>query len=93
MRKMLQEVDWEVELQGLDANLMMLFIESKICTTMEECIPQYQINNENKVPLWMNDKIMKIIKKKHNTYKRWLLTKKGKDYERYKKRATKLNLR
>ena len=68
MRKMLQEVDWEVELQGLDANLMVLFIESKICTTMEECIPQYQINNANKVPLWMNDKIMKIIKEKHDAY-------------------------
>ena len=66
MHKMLQEVDWEVELQGLDANWMMLFIESMIYTTMEECIPQYQINNENKVPLCMNYKIMKIIKKKHN---------------------------
>ena len=49
---------------------------SKIYTTMEECIPQYQINNENKVILLMNDNIMKIIKKKHKAYKRWLLTKK-----------------
>ena len=90
MRKMLQEVDWEVELQGLDANFMMLFIESKIYTTMEECIPQYQINNENKDPLWMNNNIMKIIKMKHNAYKRWLLTKKGKDYERYKRKSNKV---
>eukprot|EP00795_Rhopilema_esculentum_P014761 gene14761-5869_t len=90
MRKMLQEVDWEVELQGLDAKWMMLFIEFKIYTTMEECIPEYQINNENKVPLWMNDNIMKIIKKKHNAYKRWLLIKKVKDYERYKRKSNKV---
>ena len=71
MGKMLQEVDWEVELQGLDANLTMFFIESNIDPTMKECIPQHQINNEDNVPLWMNDNTMKIIKKKYNAYKRW----------------------
>ena len=42
-------------------------------------------NLKYKRPLWLNKRILRSIKKKHNAYRRWLLTKHVKDYERYKK--------
>jgi hypothetical protein len=38
-----------------------------------------------KKPLWMNDKALAAVKKKHQSYRRYLQTKDGADYQEYKK--------
>ena len=40
--------------------------------------------NRKRPPLRMNSKALRLIKKKHNAYKRWLHTHDGKNYEKYK---------
>lgn len=38
----------------------------------------------------MNKSILKSLKKKHNAYKRWIVTKTGKDYDRFKRHSNKI---
>ena len=38
----------------------------------------------------MNKNTMALIKKKHNSYKRWINTCEGKNYEKYKKLSNKV---
>ena len=88
MRETLNGVDWDIELHGLDTEEMLLCLHTKLKQAIEECVPKQILSNPNqkyKRPLWLNKRILRSIKKKHNAYKRWLLTKQGKDYERYKK--------
>ena len=35
-------------------------------------------------PSWINHKTLRALKKKHNAYKRWMITKDGRDYQKYK---------
>ncbi len=88
LRETLNGVDWDREFQGLDTEEMLHCLHTKMMQAVEECVPKQIISNRNqkyKRPLWLNKKILRSIKKKRNAYKTWLLTKHGKDYERYKK--------
>ena len=60
-------------------------IKDTILQGMEKYIPKIKINDNKKIkPLWMTQKVVKSVKKKYNLYKKFLKTKKGEDYEKYK---------
>ena len=90
----LSKVDWKKEIIGLSVDEMMLFIENKLNLSMEKFIPlcsqHYPSITKNKPPLWMNKNTMALVKKKHNAYKRWINTREGKNYEKYKKLSNKV---
>ena len=94
MAQELSKVDWKKEMIGLSVDEMMLFIENKLNLSMEKYIPScsqhYPSITKNKPPLWMNKNTMALIKKKHNAYKRWINTREGKNYEKYKKLSNKV---
>jgi mevalonate pyrophosphate decarboxylase len=59
-------------------------MKSVLQNAMEECIPKVKTSNGKKVkPIWMNNKALKKVKKKHKLFQRYLRSKSGRDYERY----------
>ncbi len=88
LKNELSNIDWDKEFNGMSLDKMMSHLESKLLTAVDRYVPKYSNNSkENKKiqPAWMSKDILKSLKKKHNAYKRWSLTKRGKDYERYKR--------
>ena len=94
MKQELSQINWEKEMRGLSVNELMAYIESKINYCIEKYIPSYSQNffgeNKKPQPLWMNKKALKLIKKKHNAYRRWLNTHEGRNYEKYKRLSNKV---
>ena len=61
-------------------------LKQEVVKCMDICIPKTKCNQNKKcTPLWMNDKVLKKIKKKSKLFQRYLLTKDGKDYSKYAK--------
>ena len=59
-------------------------IKQAILDGMDKFIPKVPCKQIKKVkPLWMNNKLLRKIKKKNKLYKRYLNTKEGSDYNRY----------
>ena len=59
-------------------------IKKKIHDGMNKHIPKTEVKDkESSKPFWMNNKILRKIKKKYHAYKRFLVTKQGKDFEQY----------
>ena len=86
MRKMFSEQINSLFHDEQDVEEMWNILKCKIVESMEECIPKTKCGKGIICkPLWMNDKVLKKIKKKYNLFKRYLLTKDGKDYIRYAK--------
>ena len=77
--KSLLKDDQEIE-------VMWNVLKHEVVKCMDECIPNTKCNQNKKcAPLWMNDKVLKKIKKKFKLFQRYLLTKDGKDYSKYAK--------
>ena len=58
----------------------------EVVKCMDEFIPKTKCNQNKKcTPLWMNDKVLKKIKKRSKLFQRYLLMKDGKDYSKYPK--------
>ena len=89
LKNELKSVNWDKEFKDMTPNSMMSYLESKLNSAMDKFIPVYSTskNLNKKQPLWMNRSILKSLKKKHNAYKRWITTRNGKDYERYRKHS------
>jgi len=83
MRKEFEKLDW-TELGKMGTEESWQVIKTKILTSMEQNIPKKKITGKKKTkPLWMNNKTIRSIKKKHKAYKRYLNTKEGLDYTKY----------
>ena len=83
MRKYFDSISWE-NLEVLKVEECWNEIKSKILEGMEKFIPKIETKTCKKLsPCWMNNKLLKKIKKKYYAFKRYLITKDGKDYETY----------
>jgi hypothetical protein len=59
-------------------------IKLTIQKSMEKNIPKKKVKeNKKQKPSWMNKKTMKFVKKKYNLYKKFLISKNGRDYQKY----------
>ena len=93
LRSILKEIDWKKEFKGMSTEAMMNYFESKLSSSIDQCIPKHKINpskNKEKQPIWLNNHAMRALKKKHNAYKRWIITKNGNDYIRYRRHCNKV---
>ena len=87
MKNDLNRIDWDKEFEGMSTNSMMNFFESKLKQASEKFIPQFLADSnpgKERQPSWINHKTLRALKKKHNAYKRWMITKDGRDYQKYK---------
>ena len=56
---------------------MINFFESKLKQASEKFIPQFPADSnpgKERQPSWINHKTLRALKKKHNAYKRWMIT-------------------
>ena len=72
-------IDWNSELCDVDAQDGWTVFKNKLSKSMEECIPMKTRRADNK-PLWMNQNIMRLIRKKRRL---WNCYKSTKDYLEY----------
>lgn len=84
MREEMGKFDFSV-LKDMDVDSTWNTIRDVVVEIMEVCIPKVKsINGARVKPRWMTQTVAKSVKKKHSLYKRFLCTKRGRDYEKYK---------
>ena len=83
IRKNMKKTDW-ADMENKNIEEGWTFLKDKIIDQMNKHIPKSKMTNTKKYkPVWMNDKILRKIKKKYHAFKRYLITKQGKEYEKY----------
>ena len=83
MRKEISQENWQ-DLEQMNVEETWVTIKNKIVSQMNKHIPKTDVNNTKKLkPCWMNNKVFRKIKKKYHAYKRYLVTKQGREYEAY----------
>ena len=86
IRDHLKQIDWN-QLDTLDVDEQWEFIKRELIKTMNDNIPKSNRKDTKSVkPCWMNNKVLRKIKKKYYAYKRYLITKEGREYEEYIRR-------
>ena len=77
LRDQLQAVDWRMD--GLDTQQSWSYVKTKILEAEDKCVPKKR-RRVGCRPLWMQQNVMRIIRKKRRL---WSTYKKTKDYEEY----------
>jgi hypothetical protein len=68
----------------MNAEEAWMYFKDVIEKGIEECIPKVRNRTGKRAkPVWMDNKAMRLLKKKYNCYKRFMQTKSGKDYSNY----------
>jgi hypothetical protein len=83
MRDEIDGMDWNM-LESRDVEEAWKCLKDTVHKLMHKYVPKTEIKPNGRVtPSWMTRKAMRLIKKKYNTYKRFLRTKLGQDYQEY----------
>ena len=89
MKKML-DLDWDKLLENKSIDESLAVLEDKYNSAVKSCIPTKESKpNQRRKPLWMNEKALRKVKKKHSSWVRYLNTKQGSDYAEYIKHRNK----
>ena len=77
----LDSIDWS-EIVDMDTDDAWLFFKNTLHNAyikyVPKCSPKYK-----KQPIWLNNKSMKLIKRKYNLYKRYCFSHKHYDFQKY----------
>ncbi len=87
LRAELGNIQWNDILADKSTEEMWNIIEGKLIDSMDNCIPKSKPSYKRsmKKPLWMNKKALAKVKKKKESFQRYLQTQEGKDYDSYAK--------
>ena len=89
MRQML-DLDWENLLENKTIDESLAVLEENYNYAVKSCIPTKKTStNTRRKPLWMNEKALRKVKKKHSSWVRYLNTKQGCDYAEFIKHRNK----
>ena len=89
MRQML-DLDWENLLENKTIDESLAVLEENYNSAVKSCIPIKETStNTRRKPLWMNEKALRKVKKKHSSWVRYLNTKQGCDYAEFIKHRNK----
>jgi hypothetical protein len=81
MRKKLLDSNLLSKLEGLGAQESWDVLLREVGDAVREFVPMVTSKGRgNKKPVWLNDKLMATVKKKHSAYKRYMETRDGQDY-------------
>ena len=85
----MNEEQWS-KLNSMEVEEAWQSIKEKILEQMNKHIPKAESKKQKRLtPCWMNKKVFRRIKKKYHAFKRYLITRQGKDYEKYIKQRNK----
>ena len=79
MKRTISGIDWETLLINKTAEESWNVFNDKLHEAMDACIPKKRRRNSSR-PLWMNQNVMRVIRKKRRMWKWYCQTK---DYEDY----------
>ena len=83
MRKEMKKTNWD-KIDDKNVEEAWGFIKDTLIQNMNTYIPKSNIKENTRTsPCWMNQKVFRKIKKKYFAYKRFLITRQGRDYEKY----------
>ena len=83
MRVEFSQIDWAC-LDDLSVEQCWVKLKALIQTSMERCIPKTKVTKCKRLkPKWLDSITLRVIKKKHNVYQKFLKTKNQRDYEKY----------
>ena len=88
IREELGYINWEETLKNKDTEESWSAIKEVVSDLTNKFIPKssgFKPGSKPKKPLWMNEKALSLVKKKHEAYKRYLSTREGQDYNYYAK--------
>ena len=87
IRKELGTTDWDTELKEKNTKETWECIKQRVLKLIDTHIPKKGRTRRGRPtrPLWLKDKALAALKKKQDAFKRYLLTKEGKDYQQYAK--------
>ena len=89
MKQML-DLDWDTLLENKTIDESLAVLEDKYNSAVKSCIPTKEASpNTRRKPLWMNEKALRKVKKKHSSWVRYLNTKQGSDYADFIKHRNK----
>jgi len=75
---------WKQDLTGLTVEESWNLFEKRLMDAMKHHIPKRRQKGREKLkPLWMTQKVLIKLKKKQTAFKRYLMTREGKDYQQY----------
>ena len=89
MNDMLNAVDWDILLNGLEVNEMWRMFYDRIILVMSECIPKHNCRNKKKFPQWMTKEAKRACKSKSTMWRRYRLSKSYNDHVEYKRALNK----
>ena len=78
-------INWEEELGDLGVQEAMDKFEDRYKAAEKACIPSHTISDTSVriKPVWMSNHALRVVKRKHSAWIRFLNTKDGEDYQRY----------
>ena len=84
LRREIASIEWKSKFEGKNANEQWTTFQSEIVELCNKFIPKYKSTSKGrKLQMWMDSETLTKIRKKHQSYKRWLQTKSGVDYQNY----------
>jgi len=83
LRDIVRDHDWTV-MAEMDVEQSWNHLKDVLQVGMEQSIPKVKTGNKrNNRPIWMNKKMLRLVKKKYNLFKRYLRTRSALDYRNY----------
>ena len=82
LKNCMENVNWNAELDPIGAQDGWTFFKEQLSKSMEECIPLKSRRSSNK-PLWMNQNIMRLIRKKRRLWNWYKSTNDHAEYQAY----------
>jgi hypothetical protein len=80
----MSKYEWKEDLTSLTVEESWNLFEKRLMEAMERNIPKRKQKVREKLkPLWMNEKVLIKLKKKHAAYRRYLETREGEEYQQY----------
>ena len=84
LRREIASIEWKSKFEGKNANEQWTTFQSEIVELCNKFIPKYKSTSKGRtLQMWMDSETLTKIRKKHQSYERWLQTKSGVDYQNY----------
>ena len=85
MRELLAELDWYEELQDLGTEDSWGKFKERLNTVVDECVPKKKRRTGQAKPLWMQQNVLRLIRKKRRLWSSYQKTREFQSWQAYRK--------
>ena len=84
LREEVMSIEWERDMQNMDTLNSWEFVKSRLASAENNCVPKKRRRTSNK-PLWMQQNVMRTIRRKKRLWATYQKTKEFEEYQAYKR--------